>query len=275
MRRTICASGSAWPASAGAPRRPTPTSPGRPRRIAPPSSSPNSPRPGPPPSARFAPPGPSPPPPPPPPSPPPALPAWRALPPPVRPPAVIDAGLKVFAGTVNHELVATLVAHGAPAVGLTGIDANLTDCEIVKPELGQVGRPVRTHPQLLNTLCHDGFLPVVACVGGDSQGRVYNVNGDQMAASLAAGWQATKVLFLTDVEGVRGADNQRIPVLRSAHARELMASGVAAGGMLAKLRAAQEALDAGVSEVRIVSGAADHVLARVLAGEDLGTSFVS
>lgn len=190
-------------------------------------------------------------------------------------PAVIDAVLKVFAGTVNHELVATLVAHGAPAVGLTGIDANLTECEIVKPELGQVGRPVRTHPQLLNTLCHDGFLPVVACVGGDSQGRVYNVNGDQMAASLAAGWQATKVLFLTDVEGVRGADNQRIPVLRSAHARELMASGVAAGGMLAKLRAAQEALDAGVSEVRIVSGAADQVLARVLAGEDLGTSFVS
>lgn len=189
-------------------------------------------------------------------------------------PAVIDAVLKVFAGTVNHELVATLVAHGAPAVGLTGIDANLTECEIVKPELGQVGRPVRTNPHLLDVLCQGNFLPVVACVGGDAKGNVYNVNGDQMASSLAAGWKAAKVLFLTDVEGVRGADGQRIPVLHSAHAQELMASGVAAGGMLAKLRAAQEALDAGVGEVRIVLGSADHVIARVLSGEDLGTSFV-
>lgn len=189
-------------------------------------------------------------------------------------PAVIDAVLKVFAGTVNHELVATLVAQGAPAVGLTGIDANLTECEIVKPELGQVGRPTRTNPKLLDALCQNAFLPVVACVGGDAQGNIYNVNGDQMASSLAAGWKADKVLFLTDVEGVRGADSQRIPVLRSAHAKELMTSGVAAGGMLAKLRAAQEALDAGVGEVRIALGSADQVIARVLSGEDIGTSFV-
>jgi acetylglutamate kinase len=189
-------------------------------------------------------------------------------------PAVIDAVLKVFAGTVNHELVATLVARGAPAAGLTGIDAKLTECELIKPELGQVGRPIRTNPRLLDVLCDGGFLPVVACVGGDSQGNIYNVNGDQMAASLAAGWRAAKVLFLTDVEGVRDADSQRIPVLRSAHARELMSSGVASGGMRAKLRAAQEALDAGVAEVRIVLGSADRVIARVLAGEDLGTSFV-
>ncbi len=190
-------------------------------------------------------------------------------------PAVIDAVLKVFAGSVNHELVATLVAAGAPAVGLSGIDANLTECELVNPALGQVGRPVGTQTRLFDVLCQGGYLPVVACVGGDAQGRVYNVNGDQMATSLAAGWQADRLLFLTDVEGVRGADGQRIPRLRSAHAAELMASGVATGGMLAKLRAAQEALQGGVAEVRILLGSEPGVIARALSGEAIGTAFVA
>ena len=189
-------------------------------------------------------------------------------------PAVIDAVLKVFAGTVNHELVATLVAAGLDAIGLTGIDAALTECEIVNPALGQVGRPVRANPRILDTLTAAGFLPVIACVGGDRTGKVYNVNADQMATSLAASWQADRLLFLTDVEGVRGADGQRIPVLYSDQARKLIEGGVAAGGMLAKLRAAEFALLNGVGEVRIVHGSTPDVLARVQSGEALGTTFL-
>lgn len=189
-------------------------------------------------------------------------------------PAVIDAVLKVFAGSVNHELVSTLVAVGLDAVGLTGIDAALTECEIVNPALGQVGRPVRAHTRILDTLTADGFLPVIACVGGDRAGLVYNVNADQMATSLAAAWGVDRLLFLTDVEGVRGADGQRIPVLRSHEAAELIASGVASGGMLAKLRAAEFALRNGVGEVRIAHGATADVLARVQSGEALGTAFL-
>jgi acetylglutamate kinase len=189
-------------------------------------------------------------------------------------PEVIDAVLKVFAGTVNHELVAALVAAGLDAVGLTGIDCALTECEIVNPALGQVGRPVRANTRILDTLCAGNFLPVIACVGGDRNGKVYNVNADQMATSLAAAWKVDRLLFLTDVEGVRGADGQRIPVLRQADALKLMEDGVATGGMLAKLRAAQFALENGVGEVRIVHGATENALARVQSGEALGTAFL-
>jgi acetylglutamate kinase len=137
-----------------------------------------------------------------------------------------------------------------------------------------VGRPVRANTRVLDTLTRDGFTPVIACVGGDRQGGVYNVNADQMATSLAAAWQVDRLLFLTDVEGVRGADGQRIPVLYSQQAQELMDSGVASGGMLAKLRAARFALENGVGEVRIVDGATPDIVARVQAGEALGTAFL-
>ncbi len=189
-------------------------------------------------------------------------------------PAVIDAVLKVFAGTVNHELVATLVAAGLDAVGLTGIDCALTECEIVNPALGQVGKPVRANTRILDTLCAGGFLPVVACVGGDRAGNVYNVNADQMATSLAAAWKVDRLLFLTDVEGVLDAQRQRIPVLRPPDAQALIETGVAAGGMLAKLRAAESALRNGVGEVRIVDGSTPDVIARVQSGEALGTAFL-
>lgn len=189
-------------------------------------------------------------------------------------PAVIDAVLKVFAGTVNHELVAALVAAGMDAVGLTGIDCALTECELVNPALGQVGRPVRANTRVLDTLTGDGFVPVIACVGGDRAGNVYNVNADQMATSLAAAWKVDRLLFLTDVEGVRGGDGQRIPVLHQKDAQQLITDGIATGGMLAKLRAAQFALENGVGEVRIAHGATPDVVARVQSGEPLGTAFL-
>jgi acetylglutamate kinase len=82
-------------------------------------------------------------------------------------PEVLDAVLKVFAGTVNHQLVASLVAAGVPAVGITGIDACLTEADQLHPDLGAVGRPIRTDPRLLDVLVQGNFLPVVACVAGD------------------------------------------------------------------------------------------------------------
>jgi acetylglutamate kinase len=190
-------------------------------------------------------------------------------------PAVIDAVLKVFAGTVNHELVASLVAAGSPAIGLSGVDAALTECTVLRPELGQVGVPAQTNTKILDVLCGNQFLPVVACVGGDRKGNIYNVNGDQMASAVAAGWGAERLFFLTDVEGVRGADGLRIPVLNPTSAEELIATGVAVGGMMAKLRSALSALASGVGEVWILPGQAENVLVRALAGEDFGTRLVN
>ena len=189
-------------------------------------------------------------------------------------PEVVDAVLKVFAGSVNHQLVSALVAAGASAVGLSGIDASLAEAVQLRPELGAVGKVVRSNPAVLNTLVDAGFLPVVACVAGDRAGNVYNVNADLMAVACAAAYEADSLLFLTDVDGVRGSDSKVLPRLTIAESRQLIADGVATGGMQAKLNAACEALESGVGEVIIAPGSAPDVIARLLAGEDFGTRMV-
>jgi acetylglutamate kinase len=190
-------------------------------------------------------------------------------------PAVIDAVLKVVAGSVNRQLVASLVDEGAQAVGLCGIDACLVEAEPISDELGAVGKPVKANPALLELLVGSGYLPVIACVAGDRHGNIYNVNADQMAVACAAGFAADKLLFLTDVDGVRDARNTVIRELPLSGCTHLIETGVATGGMQAKLNAAMDAIRGGVLEVRIAPGAAAGVIARVMAGEPAGTAVVS
>ena len=190
-------------------------------------------------------------------------------------PEVIDAVVKVFAGSVNASLVSAFRAAGASPVGLTGLDAGLVDAEILNPELGQVGKPVRSDARLLDVLTNNGYLPVVACVAGDAQGGIYNVNADQMAAACAASFGARKLLFLTDVEGVRdGAGNTR-GVLSPAEARELIREGIATAGMQAKLESAMDALARGVGEVLIAPGARPGVVDALLRGDEIGTRLIA
>ncbi len=189
-------------------------------------------------------------------------------------PEVMDAVLKVFAGAVNHELVASLNRAGAPAVGLSGIDAYLVEAEQMDPALGAVGRVTKSNPALLDLLAGNGFVPVVACVAGDRQGAIYNVNADQMAVACAAAFGADQLIFLTDVDGVIDGTKQVRPLLTARESQELIAAGVATGGMQAKLNAALAALRGGVGQVRIAPGAADKILSRLLGGEALGTRMV-
>ena len=190
-------------------------------------------------------------------------------------PEVLDAVLKVLGGSVNGQLAASLIESGIRAVGLTGIDACLTEAEPLAEELGAVGRPVRCNPELLDTLTERGYLPVVACVAGDRQGRIYNVNADQMAAACAAGFRADRLFFLTDVDGVRGAGGDILPLLRINDGEILIREGVATGGMQAKLNAAHHALRQGIGEVVIAPGSQPDVVARLLAGEALGSKLVA
>jgi len=186
-------------------------------------------------------------------------------------PDVLDAVLKVFAGTVNQELVAAFIAAGAAAVGLTGIDAMLAEAEQMSPELGSVGRTVRSDARLLEVLTANGYLPVVACVAGDRAGRIYNVNADQMAVTCAASFGAETLLFLTDVDGVRDGTGRVVPELTPEDCDRLIAEGTAHGGMQAKLNAATDALRRGVPEVVIAPGAHQEIIQQVLAGAAQGT----
>jgi acetylglutamate kinase len=116
---------------------------------------------------------------------------------------------------------------------------------------------------------------VVACVAGDRQGNIYNVNADQMAVACATAFGADQMVFLTDVDGVLDAAKQVRPILTATESRALIANGIATGGMQAKLNAALAALDGGVAQVRIAPGAPDRILERILGGEAVGTKMVT
>jgi acetylglutamate kinase len=187
----------------------------------------------------------------------------------------IDAVLKVLAGTVNTQLVADLCAAGVRAVGLTGIDAGLAAAEQLDPELGLVGRVVASDSSVLAALTHAGMLPVVACIAGGSHGEVFNMNGDSMAVAIASSWEVDRLVFLTDVPGVLDGKKEIIPILTVEDCRKLIDTGVASGGMQAKLNAATDAVAGGVHVVSIVNGSEPFVVKRVFAGDEIGTRIVS
>jgi acetylglutamate kinase len=189
----------------------------------------------------------------------------------VTPPEIMDAVLRVLAGSVNRQLVAELQGAGARAVGLTGIDAGTVRATQLAPELGLVGKVEHVDPELLDTLTERGFLPAVACIAGGTNGAIFNVNADQMAAACATGLAVDQVVFLTDVGGVLDAKGKLIPRLSASGAESLIAEGVAKGGMEAKLRAANSALAGGIERVLIVNGHEPEILAQALSGAEVGS----
>jgi acetylglutamate kinase len=187
---------------------------------------------------------------------------------------VIDAVVKVFAGSVNAQLVTAFRAAGANPVGLSGLSGKLVDAIQLDPELGHVGKPEASDGRLLEILVRESYLPVVACVAGNRNGSIFNVNGDQMAAACAQGFGADRLIFLTDVEGVRDVAGRTCGKLTVEQALELISSGVATGGMQAKIEAAVTALKHGVGQVLIAPGAQSGVIDQLLAGSPIGTSFI-
>lgn len=190
-------------------------------------------------------------------------------------PEIIDAVLKVFAGSVNAQLVTAFRAAGARPVGLSGLDAGLVDAEILDPQLGLVGKPVHSDARLLELLTREYYLPIVACVAGDTAGAVYNVNADQMAVACAAAFGAEKLVFLTDVEGVRDSSGRTRSSLTAAEARTLIRDGIATGGMQAKLEAAMFALEKGVRKVLIGPGSYPGIIAKMSNESQIGTRIVA
>jgi acetylglutamate kinase len=190
-------------------------------------------------------------------------------------PEVLDAVLKVLAGSVNRELVSAFITCGGAAVGLTGMDGMLTEALPLSKELGWVGKPVRSDARLLEALIDLKYLPVVACLAGNRQGQFFNVNADQMAVSVASALGADKLFFLTDVDGVRGENNMVYSTLNSDQCRRLIDSGIATGGMRAKLESAVEALQSGTAEVAIAPGATAGVVEKLLTGQLCGTRLIA
>jgi acetylglutamate kinase len=181
--------------------------------------------------------------------------------------------LKVVAaalgGLVNKELVVAIQALGGKAVSLSGCDGNLLWASIKSPELGYAGEVVAVDPTPLKLLLDAGYMPVVSPVSfGSVEGRtmLLNVNGDTAAGEIAAALAAEKLVFLTDVDGIHDGLGKAIPVLKSAEAKNMLASGLASGGMVPKIEASLRALTT-TQVVRIVDGKVSHALLHEISGE--------
>jgi acetylglutamate kinase len=162
----------------------------------------------------------------------------------------------VLSGTINKRLVAMLLSHGVRAAGLSGEDGMLFRAHATDPQtMGRVGGTVTVDPSIVLQLIAGGFVPVVSPLARDADdtslaGSGLNVNGDDAAAALAGALAADELVLVADVAGVLD-DGKVIPSLDREQSESLIARGVAAGGMAAKLQAAAAALHAGVARVRI------------------------
>ena len=173
----------------------------------------------------------------------------------------------VLAGGVNKTLARGLDALGVRAAGISGTDGPTLLVEPV-PDLGRVGKVVRVESQLIETLWAGGFVPVVAPLGIGPEGA-YNVNADSAAAALAVGLGAGHMFVLTDVNGLL-EEGETVETIAPDRCEAYVDRGLAAGGMVPKLRAAAEAARGGV-EARILNGNRKGVLAAAITGERVGT----
>jgi len=181
--------------------------------------------------------------------------------------ASLEVAEMVFAGSVNKALARGLTTLGIPAAGISGTDGPTLLVEPVE-ELGRVGRVTAVRPELVRALWAGSFVPVVAPLGLGPEGA-YNVNADAAAAALAVGLGAGHLFLLTDVDGLL-KDGETVAALAPEECEGYVADGLAAGGMIPKLRAAAEAARGGV-EARIVNGNKRGVLEAAISGQKVGT----
>jgi acetylglutamate kinase len=191
----------------------------------------------------------------------------------------IEVVRMVLIGQVNPQLVSAINIHGALAVGVSGEDAGLIRATPRDPALGFVGDVAAINPTILQGLLDDGFIPVVATLGVDEAGQAYNINADTVAGAIAEALGAEKLVYLTDIEGLRRVVDDPASLIRQTTARELAAltaDGAIAGGMIPKVDSCVRAIRHGVRRAHILDGRIPHVLLlEIFTDEGIGTMVTS
>lgn len=168
----------------------------------------------------------------------------------------------VLTGEVNPSLVSAITSRGGRAVGLSGADDGMISVVQRDPALGFVGDVTGVRTAVIEQLLDDGCIPVIATIGVDAEGRTYNINADSVAAAVAGALGAAKLLYLTDIEGLRRDVNDAaslISKLSATELRTLLGDGTIAGGMIPKAESCLEAVELGVPAVHILDGRVAHV----------------
>jgi len=193
----------------------------------------------------------------------------------------------VLGGMINKEIVALINRHGGRAVGLTGKDGGLIRAKKVigtdgftggdEPiDMGLVGEVEEVDPQVLRNLDQDRFIPVIAPIGADPEGRTYNINADWVAGAVASSLRAEKLLLLTDVKGILDGQGKLLPTLSKKDAARLIKQDIIKEGMLPKVKAALLAVEGGVTKAHIIDGRVAHaLLLEIFTDKGIGTEITS
>jgi acetylglutamate kinase len=189
----------------------------------------------------------------------------------------------VLGGRINKAIVSMLGRQGGRAVGLSGIDDGLLLAEKLPPvetkagpiDTGRVGEIREVRPAVLSALIAAGFLPVVAPLGVDREGRSLNINADTAAGEIAAALKAEKLMLMTDTAGVCDRTGALIHSLSSGEIARLREADVITGGMIPKVECALSALSGGVHKVHVIDGRVRHaVLLEIFTDRGVGTEIV-
>jgi acetylglutamate kinase len=175
----------------------------------------------------------------------------------------LDVARMVLVGKVGRDIVGSINVHGAYAVGLSGEDGGLIQATERDPELGFVGDIVDVNPNIVERLLAEEMIPVISTIGSDSSGQAYNINADTVAGALAGAIGAEKAVYLTDVPGLLGDVEDPTTIIAQAtvaQLKELIDDGTIAGGMIPKVSACIEAVEAGAKAAHMLDGRVPHVL---------------
>jgi acetylglutamate kinase len=175
----------------------------------------------------------------------------------------VEIARMVLKGQVNPQLVAAINVHGRFAVGISGVDAGLIRATARHPDLGFVGDVTEINPDIIHGLIEDEFIPVIATIGSDEHGQAYNINADTVAGAIAEAIGAEKLVYLTDIEGLRRDIADEASLIRQVSADELdgmVDDGTIIGGMIPKVASCVRAVRNGVHRAHILDGRIAHVL---------------
>ena len=191
----------------------------------------------------------------------------------------VDIVQMVLAGKVNKNLVNLLQNKGGKAIGLCGIDGHMIKAKVADKRLGFVGEVTEVNASPILDVIEKGYIPVVSTIGCDTEGNVYNINADTVAARLAGELKAESLISMTDIVGLlRDKDDPTtlIPKVYVSDAPQLIRDGIISGGMIPKVNCCIEAIRRGVHKVFIIDGRIPHsILIETLTDEGIGTMFVS
>ena len=175
----------------------------------------------------------------------------------------VDIARMVLIGQVNPQIVSAINVHGDFAVGVSGEDGGLIRAVARNPELGFVGDIASINPAVLQRLLDDEFIPVVATVGADTQGQAFNINADTVAGEIAAALGAEKLVYLTDIDGLRRNVSDAASLIRQTtpdELEQLNEKGIIDGGMIPKVASCVSAVRNGVGRAHILDGRTPHAL---------------